>query len=294
MSLVTPSLFSEVRRVPPIAIAAFIVLHLVLKAGIFGTFFLENVADPVYAITRGVVTHSATAGILQTAILLVFLFGSVGVRGVDLGARLQGLGSGIVITLFVWLLAQTGTVLVGSIDGGTLQFGSILTLSGISLSAGLVEAQAGGAVIEEIVYRGFLFPQIFLLLRYGRGWKAPRAGTMALFVSQLYFAICHFPAALRTYAEPWIETTLWLVQVFVVGLLFCIAYLVTGNLFAVIGLHSLLNFPGPLFITRVAPFFLVIVAGCLVLAFWPQLSRTFSSMFSIRGPDIRNYRLNPT
>jgi len=67
------SIFSEIRSARLCFIAGFVGLHLLLKAIFFSPGFLSHVADPVYDLTGGFVTHSATAGLIEITILFVFL-----------------------------------------------------------------------------------------------------------------------------------------------------------------------------------------------------------------------------
>ena len=103
----------------------------------------------------------------------------------------------------------------------------------------------------------------------------------ALFGSQVYFALAHVPAALRAYSEPWTGTTLYLIQVLLVGILFAAVYLRTGNLFVVMGLHALINFPGELFVARIDPSFVALVVCCGILIAWPYLSRSLGNVFTL-------------
>ena len=150
-----------------------------------------------------------------------------------------------------------------------------------SSGAGFLEAQAGGAFIEEIVYRGVLLPQLLLLLAAVTRWRTGTVVVAAVFGSQLYFALAHLPAAVTVYAAPWTGTALYLTQVLFVGIFFAVVYWRTGNLFVAIGLHALINFPGELFVARIDPFFLSLVVCCGIVIAWPYLNRSLGDVFTL-------------
>jgi membrane protease YdiL (CAAX protease family) len=280
--MATASLFSEVRRMSASALVGFVLLHIALKALFFSPWFLQYFADPVYDATRGIVTHSAAAGLTESIVLLIFIVGVARLCLADVGLRWDRFMSGVTVTVFVWAVVQTLTVALGRLDGGLLAFGRTWDLTASVIGARVIEAQSGGAFIEEIIYRGVLLPQVYLVLRAGTRWAESRVLFSAAIASQAYFAINHLPAALRTYAEPWSVTALYLVQVLFVGLLFAAVYLRTGNLFVAMGLHALLNFPGELFTARVDPFFVVLVVSCAILIAWPYLNRSLGDVFTLR------------
>ena len=141
--------------------------------------------------------------------------------------------------------------------------------------------------IEEVIYRGFLLPQVFLLLVARKSWDSSKALLVALLSSQAYFALNHLPAALLTYREEWLGATLYIIQVLLVGILFAAIYIRTGNLFVAIGLHALINFPSELFVSRLDPFLLVLMACCAILIAWPYLNRSLEDVFTLRPSFIQ-------
>jgi hypothetical protein len=63
------TIFSGVKHVRGHALIAFVVLHVALKATFFSKIFMDSIADPVYLLTNGLMTHSASAGIIQGVVL---------------------------------------------------------------------------------------------------------------------------------------------------------------------------------------------------------------------------------
>lgn len=98
----------------------------------------------------------------------------------------------------------------------------------------------GNALYEEVAFRGFLLPQFF---RRFRRLGPAAAFVLAPLLSQLLFALAHVPN--RLWVTGLVPANLpgSLIPLFVLGLYFALVYLLTDNLFAVVGLHSLINVP---------------------------------------------------
>src|SRR5580704_5607981 len=103
-------------------------------------------------------------------------------------------------------------------------------------NAGLFVGQIfGNALYEEIVYRGFLTVQVYLLLRrLGRNL----AMVLAVVMVQAVFATIHIPMLIVA-GHGWAEVVAILPQLFIMGVALAIIYLVTGNLLIAVGAHAL-------------------------------------------------------
>ena len=278
-----PSLFENVLATQPYVLGLFVLGHLGLKALFFSMPFYRFVAAPVYAATAGVITPIVLAALIEAAILVggVMLWaGKLRLR--DLGLeRLAFVNAGVVM-LLVWGLAQALTVTLGW--SGLVPFKPNPDLSVFSvpvLVGKQLDATVGSAFIEEVMYRGFLMTQLYLLAQ--RRWRA-RSGLclgLAVGATQLYFGLNHIPAALRMHL-PAAEIAVYIVHVVLVGVLFAALYLRTGNLFVAVGAHAIVNSPAALFVVGFDPALLTLVLVCGMLILWPALHRTFADVFTLR------------
>jgi len=123
----------------------------------------------------------------------------------------------------------------------------------------------GAALYEEIAFRGFLFPQLYLKFRGShrvRFWAA-------LLVSQFLFAISHIPAHIMI--RHLSGSTLWTQVILqgVAGVMLLLLYLRTRNLWISAGIHGLANAPTPLFEGAMGwEYFLI-----ALLVAWPWIAR---------------------
>jgi len=283
-------IFRDVRRTSIGMFVGIVAVHAVLKVVFFHKLFLEMVADPLYDATRGYLSHSATAGIIEICVFGVLLVG-----GARLGARDLGLGSrkllnGLLVVLFVWSVAQVVVVAIGHAQGGDIYFGPAWNSSREAFVAGTAQAYGTTAFVEELVYRGFLLPQVFLALTAMRRWSWSTCLAIALVSTQLYFALSHGYAAARMDLDLG-ASLLYLSHVFAVGLLFAALYLRSGNLYVAIGVHGLINFPGGLFESGVDGSLVMLLLSCGLLLSWPALARVMEDVFTVR-PGIMQWPAN--
>jgi membrane protease YdiL (CAAX protease family) len=236
-----------IRSSRPGTMRLFIMVHFALTAIVNLVFFAGNAFRPLASATGGVFTGS----LIVNVIFLVIMVGGVmlirgGLRFYDVGLIMRRLGGGIAFTLVFWGAAQLVHMLAGLLYRGHVALSPAWNDPGFMI--GLVLAQIfGNALFEEIAYRGFLFPQLYLWLgdRESNPWK--RLG-LALLISQGAFAISHIPN--RIYLGMSADAIAFdLLLLLTWGVFYTIIYLRTDNLFVVVGAHAMGNVPTTLFAT---------------------------------------------
>jgi membrane protease YdiL (CAAX protease family) len=190
------------------------------------------------------VTLVATLAIGGLGIAISVLWGRQRLR--DLGWRREDLASAALATLALWLTMHAATVTTALLQGKPLVLAAGWSNGafGGAMLGPLLAQLLGNALTEESNFRGFLWPQ--LALRFGRRWRAPVAVAVAAVVSQLVFSSMHVPIRLYQGADAATLATM-LVNLLLIGLVFCLVYAWTRNLFLVAGYHALLNTPTPVF-----------------------------------------------
>lgn len=217
------------RQVPLAAVALYLAAHAV---------FVVAVNLGFQARLPGLDT--LTANWLGLALLVGgLLFAAFGLRPADVGLRGRDLPGGVAFTLAYFALLQAGLLGYAALSGAEVV--NDWARTGSATAAYLLLSQLlGNALYEEIVFRGFLLPQLTLKLR--RLGAALALGT-AVVVSQAAFSLAHVPNRLWVTGLPAAELPGALLQLFAMGLFFALLYLLTGNLFAVVGVHALNNAP---------------------------------------------------
>jgi len=178
------------------------------------------------------------------------VFGVGGLRPDDVGLRRDKLAQGLAVTAGVWAVMQLAAAVPDLASAGSVAVARTWARNGVGPTLLWTAAMIlGAALYEEVAYRGFLFPQLYLKLS---GPHRRRFWT-ALLVSQALFASSHVPAhiALRNLSG----AALWsrVVVQGVAGVLLLLVYLRTRNLWISIGLHGLVNAPTPLVAGATAP-----------------------------------------
>lgn len=170
---------------------------------------------------------------------LALVFGPGRQRPRDVGWRTSALPAAFAATLVAWL-AMNASTLAASLATGTLLQRQAGWAKGGVLPGALIAQLAGTALMEETVFRGWLWPQI--ALRLSRRLSARTAWIGALLASQGLFALLHVPVRLAGGASMG-EVATMVLGLFLVGIVFALLYAATRNLFFVVGLHALGNAP---------------------------------------------------
>lgn len=239
-----------IRRAQPRALALFIAAHFALTLIVNLILFARNVFQPLAAATGGLVTGTLIANLLLIGLLVGGIILRVGqLRPYDVGLIPRNLPVGIAGGVCLWLIAQAIHLMAGVLANGHITLHPAWAHPGTLL--GLLVAQVfGNALFEEIAYRGFLFPQFYLMFerlvayRWGRFFAA-------LIASQAVFALSHIPNRLYFGIAPG-EIALDLVMLLGWGALYTFIYMRTDNLFLAVAVHALGNAPTTLFATAPA------------------------------------------
>ncbi len=191
---------------------------------------------------------------------VVFMMGRL--RPADVGLRGSRLVEGLVVTLLIWCVMQAWPY----IASGNAEYARAWTSSGLfPVLRWTAVMFLATALWEEIAFRGFLLPQLYLKLpghHRVRFWGS-------LILSQIVFAVAHIPAHLLVRGLDGGQ----LLQMFLLqglaGLLLGLVYLRTRNLWIAVGIHGLANAPTPLFGGALGweiPLVLILIA-------WPWIRR---------------------
>ena len=279
-------LFDGVKAAPLAVVVLCLLTHAALKAVFFSAAFQLGVAQPVYLATRGLMTPVLLAGIIEWIVLILGMLLLVGnLRLRDLGLERRQALHAIVIVLALWVVLQGVTALMGGVLNGEVALRSdriqMLPLDGLGRR---LQALFGSGLIEEVLYRGFLLTQVYLLLQ--RRMEARRALLLATVLSSVYFGVNHIPAALQMAITP-LDVIVYVGHVTLVGGLFAALFLRTGNLLVAAGAHALINDPVALFATPFDPALAALIGVAALLLSWPFLHRRFSAVFTLNALEGR-------
>lgn len=161
--------------------------------------------------------------------------------------------------------------------GGAVATGQRLELNpqwtepGVAIILGKFAAQLfGNALYEELVFRGFLLPQLYLKFSHNVRISRKMALLLAVLVSQIYFSIIHIPVRLYKGGD----LAVYLTGVALLGILFALLYIRTENIFIGVGLHTLFNSPVALFTPSFEPGIIFFLFLIFVILLKPSLKST--------------------
>ncbi len=234
-----------------ISLPAFIMAHFALAALINLIFFAGNAFTPLASATGGLFTGSLIVNVLLVGALIGLLIGRYGgLRPYDIGLIVRHVPAALGYTLQIWMIAQCIHMATGWVHHGEVAFHPLLITNGTEAIGWLLAQILGSALFEEIAYRGFLFPQLYLRFAVFAERPALRLAASVV-ISQFLFALSHIPNRIYLGMSN-LEIGIDMLMLFGWGILYTLIYLRTGNLFLVVGVHALGNAPTTLFAT--APF----------------------------------------
>jgi uncharacterized protein len=245
-----------------------IVVFLVLSTGLMALGILATRRGPLVGLLSG---PSWFENLVLFGTLLVVAVGGIlfalgRLRPRDVGLDRSKLAEGVVAIAILYAAIQLVPAAIElALTGGVEMHRAWTTQGAASLLRWAGVMFLATALYEEVAFRGFLFPQLYLK---APGTHRARFWT-ALLVSQLAFGLMHMPG--HVIIRDMSGTALWAMmgaQAFV-GALLVLLYLRTRNLWIAVGVHGLVNAPTPL-VANPVPWEIYLVV--LIVA-WPWLAR---------------------
>lgn len=260
---------AETVRADPGVIAFILVAEIALTIGF---------VSPWFPMASLVALERASGGWLSVTLIASSGFGGIGVwlawrfarqRLVDFGWIARDLAPALVVLVATWLVLQGLAMLAA--ERAVLAAPSVAAQRWGLVFGPLLAQLLGTALMEETLYRAFLWRQLELALASSLPPRRARIG--ALLVSQAIFALMHIP--IRIYqgaALP--ELGSMLLVLFASGLVLAAVYAATRNLFIAVAIHALANAP-TLVVEAAGPppgAVLLAISALLCLA-WPLARR---------------------
>ncbi len=237
-----------VRSVGPKFIAIILLVHVIQSIVVNQVFFRFDVFLPIENATSGLINATLIANLFSMLIVFTVLFRFSALKPKDVSLKFRGgddgsLVRGVSWTVVALLVFHFATLIAIAAMGKPVAFFDWLSSNGMK-QVGIVLSQFfGNALYEEVLFRGFLLPQMVLVLKKRwRKWSWTKCFWLGIVGSQLIFALCHIPnrIAMGTYAS----ANMFLIDMlvlFVCGVLFAAVFMLTRSLFAAVGVHAIVN-----------------------------------------------------
>jgi membrane protease YdiL (CAAX protease family) len=147
-------------------ILGIIFFHIIFTIVVNLIMFKNGYFGPIIKMTNGWVNATLAAnfiGFLFEVVIILMIIGRLSPR--DLGIKREKLLSGFLGTLLFWLTINIFEFLIALFTNIKLTFNNEIVSNPNMVFGTLFGQLFGNALLEEIVFRGFLFVQIYLLLK---------------------------------------------------------------------------------------------------------------------------------
>jgi|GEM_PF-946032 len=229
----------RIKETPWSTIVLFSVLYCIYVSFVNLVVFKSGFLESVPRLTFGLINETLIVNIFSVVVFIFIIILKCGkLCFFDLGLKKNKLFIAIIAILTLWIFIQLLNAITTLTMSGKLIINSDWNKYGASIMLGNFIAQIfGNCLFEELAFRGFLLIQIC------KKFKGEKSKFFACVVgSQLIFALIHIPNRISSGMNV-VNILISLIVVLIIGVLFAITYLVTDNIFLVIGIHALWNTP---------------------------------------------------
>lgn len=258
----------EVKSTPLRFIVSLIFIHIFFTLMINLILFANGTLSVIAKSTNGWINETLAAnlfGLVLEVFIFLCMIAKLSLR--DLGLTKNKIFAGMIGTLLFWIAINMVDLGITLLTHSSLSFNSDIFRNSNVVYAELLGQIFGNALLEEVLFRGFLLVQIYLLLKKVKN-NTSRI-VYAMFISQSIFAAIHIPN--RIYSGlVGMDFVYDFIILVILGVLFSLLYILTKNLFFVIGVHSLMNVQIMFWdsgFTNTATLICVLLLTCLLICF---------------------------
>lgn len=273
----------RIKETPWSTIVFFSVLYCIYVSFVNLVVFKFGFLESVSRLTFGLINETLIVNIFSVVVFIFIIILRCGkLCFYDLGLKKNKLFIAIIAMLTLWIFIQLLNAIITLIISEKLIINSDWNKHGASIMLGNFIAQIfGNCFFEELAFRGFLLIQIC------KKFKGEKSKFFTCVVgSQIIFALIHIPNRISSGMNV-VNILISLIAVLIIGVLFAITYLVTDNIFLVIGIHALWNTPLLVFDGPVSTLVILIFIFLLLIS----RNRTFARL-SLNKSKERDNSLN--
>lgn len=253
-------------RASTATVVGVIVAYTIAIAVIWRVLFQWPGLDAVVDATTGLIQPTFVAALLIAALVgSVLLAGSVSAE--DAGLTTRDLPRALMVLIVVAAAVQLGLVVTALFAGAGLHAGLALHEDPGHVAGTVIAHLFGTAIVEEVVFRGFLLRQ--LLIRARDRYPDWRSLALAVAAASLLFALIHIPQRMSVGMRGF-DLIGSLAVVGLGGVLASYLYLRSGNLGLVIVLHALFNYCPP-FVASPVPVQWILCVVVVGVVAWIEL-----------------------
>lgn len=239
-------------------ILVYLVTSLCMSLLINLVLFPNSFFTPIAKATAYLINPTLQANLLLLLVFSLIVFGWGKLRPADVGLEWHKLARGIELVVAVWLVARFIVLFISAIGGiGPDSIES--SFARVDTLGSFISQLLGSALLAEMTYRGFYLSQFYLKIKRGNEYQRQAWAILCMAgLSVLFYIPDRIQYGMHLSQMP-------LIPLFFEGLYFALLYLLSGNLFYTIGIHTLVNQPDLITHTIFPGTLLIRILGLLLL-----------------------------
>ena len=225
--------------------------------------FVIDFFNPINYYTNNIINGTLAANIMGLAgcSIIIFIIGRHNMNSIWLSKRKIKIAFLLIIS--IWMISQISIIAYSFYTKGELIF-----IQNFNVLAGNIIGQIfGSALLEEMIFRGILLIQLYLifLAKYSNKLTI----ILSLSISAIIFVLTHIPNRILTYTPD--NLAFDTLSLIFGSTLLGIIFLKTKNLPFVIGFHSLVNYPSNIIVTNIPTEPIIFALVIIITLKWDKI-----------------------
>ena len=241
-------------------IIVILMIYNILNSLLANYLFTTNLLNPI---TNEIINGTLVVNLIGLAgsLFIIFIIGKHNLASIWFSK--QKLKIAALLILVIWIISQILIIVFSYYKNGEIIF-----IQNFNVITGNIIAQLfGSSLLEEIIFRGILLIQLYLIFIANKSHKSTIIYSLA--TSAIIFVLFHIPNRVLIYTPD--NLILDTISLIFGSTLLGIIFFKTKNLPFVVGFHSLINDPSSIIVTSFPVQLIIFILVIIITLKWDKI-----------------------
>ena len=241
-------------------IIVILMIYNILNSLLANYLFTTNLLSPI---TNEIINGTLIVNLIGLAgsLFIIFIIGKHNLASIWFSK--QKLKIAALLILVIWIISQIFIIVFSYYKNGEIIF-----IQNFNVITGNIIAQLfGSSLLEEIIFRGILLIQLYLIFIANKSHKSTIIYSLA--TSAIIFVLFHIPNRVLIYTPD--NLILDTISLIFGSTLLGIIFFKTKNLPFVVGFHSLMNDPSSIIVTSFPVQLIIFILVIIITLKWDKI-----------------------